>query len=396
MHGFLTSEFDFRFWLDMEKKTFLFLTFLLLTVTAFSQVSIFFDIRNERFVNHASLGNAVAFDVCMQASVAGTYHSRGQVYITYNEQKFGQDVVDRGKVIVEAGTLVGGTLNFAGTLTPLYTTVNVIDNAATIFAITWQSNFLNLFPHPLIHTTVPDTATVLYTIYMSVQNASYPNGIDINRRLMANQMYMITSHDNDSNGIPDEQPYANGFLPVEYMGFDHKVREDKTIELNWITSKEINNDVFVIEKDMGEGNFTPIGNIKGAGNSDKPLYYQFVDETQLQDVNYYRIKQIDLNGDFAFSPIIEATFSGGNLFQVYPTVTHDFCTLKATGRLEPSYSVQIFDVMGNILANTEMELNSEEGKLQLDLSAFNTGMYFIQVFTEAGPIYAAKVLKVQP
>lgn len=377
----------------MYKKALLSLSLLLVIFSTHAQVAIFFDIRNERTVNHPTLGNAVAFDICMEASIPGTYHSRGQAYVTYNEAKFGQNIVDAGKVITEPGPLVNGTLNFLGTATPLYNTVNVIDNQTDIFAITWQSNFLNLFPNPLIHTSVPDTATVLYSIFIATNNSNPNFGVDIHRPLMANQQYMITSNDADGNGLPDEVGYANGFLPVEYMGFDFEVLENHTVKLNWITSKELNNDVFIVEKEIGEGVFAPIGDVKGFGTTEQAHYYHFIDETQLKDVNYYRIKQVDMDGSFDYSPTIEVAFSGGTLFQVSPTLTSDFCTLKATGTLEPQYDVHVFDIMGKIVIQEKLEIFSEEGKLNFDLSSFNHGMYFIQVSTPAGQLYAAKVLK---
>lgn len=378
----------------MYKKAFFFLSLLFVICTTYAQVAIFFDIRNERVVNHATLGDAVAFDICMEASVPGTYHSRGQVYVTYNAAKFGQNAVDHGNVVAVAGPMVNGVLNFLGTTTPLYTTVNVIDNTTNIFAITWQSNFLNLFPNPLIHTAVPDTAAILYTVYMATNNLGNPNsGIDIHRQLMANQQYQITSNDNDGNGLPDEEQYANGFLPVEYMGFDFEMLEDHTVKLNWITSKELNNDVFIIEKELGKGEFRPIGNVKGSGNSDQPRYYQFIDETQLEPVNYYRIKQVDMDGSFAYSPTIEVNFSGGTLFQVYPTITQDFCTLKATGNMESAYDVILFDISGKIMFQEKLNVLAEEGNLKFNLSTFNHGMYFVQVSNNSSPVFAGKVLK---
>lgn len=377
----------------MYKKALIFLSFLLFIMTTFSQVAVFFDIKNQRTTNHPTLGSAVAFDICMSASLPGTFHSRGQVYVTYNESKFGQNIVDAGKIVIEEGPMVNGVLNFFGTATRLYTTLNLIDNTANIFAVTWQSNFLNLFPNALIHTPVPDTSAVLYSVFIASNNNNPNTGIDIHRPLMANQQYMLTNNDSNGDGLPDEETYANGFLPVEYMGFDFEVLTNKTIQLNWITSREVNNDMFIVEKETGEGDFIAIGEVEGSGNTELPTYYEFIDETQLKNINYYRIKQVDMDGSFDYSPIIEVAFSGGTSFQVYPTVTTDFCNLKATGSLESHYDVHVFDTMGRILLQEKLEVFSEEGKLEFDLSSYNHGMYFIQVSTQAGPLYSAKVLK---
>jgi len=294
---------------------------------------------------------------------------------------------------------VNETFNFFGNNVEKYTTVNIIDNADDIFAITWQSNFLNSFPHPILHTAVQDTSIVLYTIYMKEQanTAPSPPNLDIYRRLMRNQTWMLSNQDNDNDGLPDEIQYANGFLPVEYMGFDYELLADNTLSLNWITSKEVNNKLFVVEKDQGEGEFISIGEVDGAGDTDRPQYYQFTDYSPLQESNYYRIKQVDMDGTYSYSPIIEVMFDGGTSFQVSPTLTSESCTLQATGEFAKShYGIHVLDVMGNILMRKTLNPGNNQGKVDFDFSSFNTGMYFVQVFTHEGPLYAAKILKVQP
>jgi len=76
------------------------------------------------------------------------------------------------------------------------------------------------------------------------------------------------------------------------------------IELYWVTSNEINNDYFTIEKSNDGINFEIVEIILGAGNSDILLEYSFVDKNPINGISYYRLKQTDFDGKFEYSDII--------------------------------------------------------------------------------------------
>ncbi len=74
--------------------------------------------------------------------------------------------------------------------------------------------------------------------------------------------------------------------------------------LTWITSTEINNDYFTIDRSIDAINWIEIGQVDGAGNSSVELTYNLQDDSFMSGINYYRLTQTDFNGQIEIFPII--------------------------------------------------------------------------------------------
>ena len=84
-------------------------------------------------------------------------------------------------------------------------------------------------------------------------------------------------------------------------------------KLDWITASELNNSYFIVEKSMDGIEFFNLGTIGGAGNSTIHRYYFFVDDNPYSE-SFYRLKQIDFNGNFKHSETISIkSFKRNNL-----------------------------------------------------------------------------------
>ena len=92
-------------------------------------------------------------------------------------------------------------------------------------------------------------------------------------------------------------------LPISLIQFDGK-NESQSNLLTWVTLTESNNDYFTLERSEDGVDFKTITQMDGAGNSDVINYYQFEDQNFRPEINYYRLKQTDYNGQFSFSEII--------------------------------------------------------------------------------------------
>ncbi len=91
-------------------------------------------------------------------------------------------------------------------------------------------------------------------------------------------------------------------LPIELTSFKANL-ENNQIVINWETATEINNEGFVLEKSIDGFSWNELVKIEGQGTKYTPTQYKTIDSNPLKD-NYYRLKQIDFNGDFKyFSPI---------------------------------------------------------------------------------------------
>ncbi len=99
-------------------------------------------------------------------------------------------------------------------------------------------------------------------------------------------------------------PDCTSILPIELTRFNAE-REGEYVNLTWITATERNNDYFTIEQSVNGFDFVVVGYMNGAGNSSSPLAYKLIDSSpELEKVSYYRLKQTDFDGQYAYSNIV--------------------------------------------------------------------------------------------
>lgn len=92
-------------------------------------------------------------------------------------------------------------------------------------------------------------------------------------------------------------------LPIELLDFKGKYLNNQSV-LSWVTASEKNNDYFILERSEDAHEFTQIGKIDGAGNSNTFLNYQYIDAKPINQVAYYRLKQVDFDGQYSYSQVI--------------------------------------------------------------------------------------------
>ncbi len=192
-------------------------------------------------------------------------------------------------------------------------------------------------------------------------------------------------------------------LPVELISFNASIDKSgkNNVMLNWQTASEINNYGFEIERSAGEKekSWTKIGFINGAGNSDRPMEYSFLDKAAFAGNNFYRLKQIDINGNYEFSSEVILFVGDGknnpdnfNLAQNYPnpfnpSTTLDFFIPEGITHA----SLKIFNLIGqevSVLLNGNVKpgLNS----IKFEASGLNSGVYLYKL--EAGNFSSVKKL----
>lgn len=93
-------------------------------------------------------------------------------------------------------------------------------------------------------------------------------------------------------------------LPVKLIKFEVKKISDNKCVLNWVTASEINNEKFEVQKSYDGIEFSPINEVAGSGNSLTLKSYSLLDYYSPGTTTFYRLKQIDLNGEFEYSKIV--------------------------------------------------------------------------------------------
>lgn len=176
-------------------------------------------------------------------------------------------------------------------------------------------------------------------------------------------------------------------LPITLLYFSGE-KENNNNKLLWSTATEINNNYFELERSYDALNFEKIAEIDGAGNSSNILnYYQFdysFDRSKL--VNYYRLKQIDFDGQFSYSNIValENDTKIGEIL-IYPNPANDF--LNLTHNNDELTVYQIYSVEGKLIHEGEFMSTH-----QIDLNQYNSGTYLIKLISK-NKVYQQKFIK---
>ncbi|MEM9917375.1 MAG: T9SS type A sorting domain-containing protein [Bacteroidota bacterium] len=172
-------------------------------------------------------------------------------------------------------------------------------------------------------------------------------------------------------------------LPVDLLSFDGKA-ETKFNQLYWNTANEYNNRGFEVERRLKGGDFEKIGFVAADGFNQS---YEFLDtDVSLSGVYYYRLKQLDQNGEFAYSGVIALERAATAVqWQVFPNPSNQFVNLSYEAPNSSSLEVELLDKNGRIIKRLA-QVNEKQLTLEFDLKALglSSGIYFIRLRNDLG------------
>ena len=183
--------------------------------------------------------------------------------------------------------------------------------------------------------------------------------------------------------VDDISIYVYAIVPVELASFTATTLEN-AVELNWITSSELNNSGFEIQrKTVGDNSqWTKIGFVTGNGTTTEPIAYSFIDKNPVRGINLYRLKQIDLDGSYKIFNSIAVNFSQPIEFaleQNYPNPFNPTTKIRfSIPRSTEYYSVlqkvtlKVYDILGNEVA-TLVDEYKEPGNYEVEFSIASFG-----------------------
>jgi len=168
-------------------------------------------------------------------------------------------------------------------------------------------------------------------------------------------------------------------LPVEFLFFNGESTPDRN-KLFWATASETNNDYFVVERSADGVNFYEIGRVDGAGNSTQRRDYKLDDLNPISGIGYYRIKQVDFNGQSSYSDMITLTFQRGNMSvqAIRPNPTAGDVSIDFAATKDTEIHIVIMDVTGRIVVD-------EMRKVQEGVNVITTGI------NEGAGVYTIKI-----
>lgn len=177
-------------------------------------------------------------------------------------------------------------------------------------------------------------------------------------------------------------------LPVELVSFTAEVFDNNQVRLNWITSLEVNNDYFSIERSKEGVNWLEVERIQSITNSSSVHEYSTFDLNPQHGLSYYRLSQTDLDGNttvFAPRSVYVETLAGEEDITVYPNPTQDQFTI--IGNENELSRIEVLDVLGQHVSDRIREIRRDPTSCTIDVSDLNRGVYYVMTLTQTRVVY---------
>jgi hypothetical protein len=169
-------------------------------------------------------------------------------------------------------------------------------------------------------------------------------------------------------------------LPVELTKFNAE-RINEHVILNWETATEVNNDYFAIEKSLNGYSFQTIDVVKGKGNTYQKIQYQTIDNKPESEITYYRLKQVDLNGQSYYSKIatVEAMDKEIDISQPVPNPFNDEFSISFQLKHKTEFITDIIDITGKKVRTDYDIFDSGTSHKYFHLRDYENGIYFLNI-----------------
>ena len=184
-------------------------------------------------------------------------------------------------------------------------------------------------------------------------------------------------------------------FPVELISFNGTYINN-SIQLEWQTASELNNQKFIIERlSVTDQNFMPIGEMGGNGTTNDVSFYYFEDKNPLPGSNFYRLRQVDFDGQHHYSAILEVGTAEDQLhISIQSNGLSDQLDMNIFSPESKDLEVQVFSTNGNLLISRAQTFIEGTNQVSVKTSALAPGLYFVRLVDEFGyALPAEKYLK---
>jgi hypothetical protein len=281
-----------------------------------------------------------------------------------------------------------------------------IDGLGNLWIITSNSSNYGLYEMKAVIPTTSQTSITVTEIIASTTATPDGNAFEGIAFNSVGQLYMSTASEiylmkNAStvtkianlsiSGVGNDLTscsYPTSILPVTWISFTATPVNNSSVELNWEVSSQVNNKGFYILQSTDGVNWSEAGFVAGQVNDPSIASYSFTDNNPSNGVNYFMIKQVDVNESQNFSTIITANIETNSQVSVWPNPANDFIHIKnpVTNGGASSRAV-IYDISGRAV----MQAGLQPGINTLQVSSLVRGTYIITIHSPTGESYNQKL-----
>lgn len=166
-------------------------------------------------------------------------------------------------------------------------------------------------------------------------------------------------------------------LSVQLIRF-YALPLDREVRLNWVTSAETNNRFFAIERSADGIHFMEIGQVTGFGNSNQEQRYQYTDVQPLSAMSWYRLRQVDIDGKFTFTPVVLINRTGSVISnaRIFPNpVTGTSVFLNLTDQITGEQQLMLYNQSGVLVKQFTISRVSGSQLISLETGQLPAGIY---------------------
>ncbi len=181
-----------------------------------------------------------------------------------------------------------------------------------------------------------------------------------------------------SSTTEEGEDCAGVILPVELTSFTGN-NVEAGIALEWTTDSEVNNEGFEVEFSLDARSFETVGFITGNGTTNEPQSYQYIHKTNRPGSLYYRLKQMDFDGAYEYSDLIEVMREKENdgTIVIFPNPAREAFTITVSNPERLSSSVKVTDLLGKVIFSTSFQADEAPDFFEKEISSLTQQMYIV-------------------
>lgn len=177
-------------------------------------------------------------------------------------------------------------------------------------------------------------------------------------------------------------------LAVELLSFQGELLLNGN-ELYWISANEINSDYFSLQHSYNGQDYVTINTQNASHNSNTVRKYTYLDQQTISGWHYYRLLETDINGKSAVVgqlALYRTSDSHSNTLKIFPNPTNAVTQLQYTAKEAGIVQCRLLDISGRLLLQKDYATTAGNNLLQIDLQAYSSGMYWVEVLAKDGII----------
>ncbi len=255
--------------------------------------------------------------------------------------------------------------------------------------------------------TGPGGTTGVSTANGGATNSEGPgvgNPFNLDLPVVAGERYYIVINNFSATGIGFDISFVGTagldcvVLPLEFTEFGGEKVKDQNL-LHWTTAREYNASHFEIERSHDAMDFIKIGELRCGNKKMENQIYQYWDNEPQAGINYYRLKQIDLDGTFTYTKTIAIDNQGAitnfELQKMYPNPAQNAINFVfAIPSSNSEIAIEIFDSNGKSITATTQNYEKGIQNFTQNLSSFSKGLYILRITNlQTGQVLTEKFVK---